>query len=550
MKIYLQLKQIIVNSKLTILLLTAILFLIPKINFGQAPNLGTTVDFILFSADGAVTNSGITQLTGHVGTNNGSSTGFGNVNGTMHDNDGASAQAAVDLLIAYGQLNSAIPNYFPAPLMGNGQILVPGVYAIPAAATLNGNLTFDAQNDGNAVFIIQIGGSLSTGANASVNLVNGAQACNIFWNVEGLVDMASGTTMRGTVVANNAAININSGGTLEGRALSTTGAISVDGILGYTPIGCGSPFLQGPQRPALGKARCFGILSADGPVTNAGITHVNGDVGSNVGLTTGFDPLLITGTLRPIPDGATAEAAADLLEAYNYLNVLPHDIELLYPAQFGNDLVLTPHTYLLDAATTFNGALYLNAQGNSDAVFVIKINGALSTSTYAEVILMNGTQTENVYWMVNGAVDLNDYTVFNGSVINQGAFNLYTGVTLKGRALVVVGAIETHAISGEAEMIPSNCETVSIDATNVSKEQVTIFPNPFSGYTTIQVNDALLLTHAEVIVYNVLGMEVMRTNINGQVTTLDTSRLAAGVYSYKVTNNNSTIQSGMMVSHQ
>lgn len=538
------------NSKLTILLLTAVLFLIPKINFGQAPNLGTTVDFVLFSADGAVTNSGITQLTGHVGTNNGSSTGFGNVNGTMHDNDGASAQAAVDLLIAYGQLNSAIPNYFPAPLMGNGQTLVPGVYSIPAAATINGTLSFDAQNDESAVFIIQIGGSLSTGANTTVDLVNGAQACNIFWKVEGLVDMASGTTMRGTVVANNAAININSGGTLEGRALSTTGAISVDGILGYTPIGCGSPLLQGPQRPALGKARCFGILSADGPVTNSGITNVNGDVGTNVGLTTGFDPLLITGTLRPIPDGATAEAAADLLEAYDYLNTLPHDIELLYPAQFGNDLVLTPHTYLLDAATTFNGALYLNAQGNSDAVFVIKINGALSTSTYAEVILMNGTQTENVYWMVNGAVDLNDYTVFNGSVINQGAFNLYTGVTLKGRALVGVGAITTNAIHGEAEMIPSNCETVSVQSPHASNEQVTIFPNPFSGYTTIQINDATLLTHAEVIIYNVLGMEVMRTNINGQVTTLDTIRLAAGVYSYKVTNNNSTIQSGMMVSHQ
>jgi hypothetical protein len=300
----------------------------------------------------------------------------------------------------------------------------------------------------------------------------------------------------------------------------------------------------------LGKARCFGILSADGPVTNSGITNVNGDVGTNVGLTTGFDPLLITGTLRPIPDGATAEAAADLLEAYNYLNVLPHDIELLYPAQFGNDLVLTPHAYLLDAATTFNGALYLNAQGNSDAVFVIKINGALSTSTYAEVILINGTQTENVYWMVNGAVDLNDYTVFNGSVINQGAFNLYTGVTLKGRALVGVGAITTNAIHGEAEMIPSNCETVSVQSPQASNEQVTIFPNPFSGYTTIQVNDALLLTHAEIIVYNVLGMEVMRTNINGHLTTLDTSRLAAGVYSYKVTNHNSTIQSGIMVSHQ
>ena len=64
--------------------------------------------------------------------------------------------------------------------------------------------------------------------------------------------MASGTTMRGTIIANNAAINMNTGDTLEGRALSTTGAVTVDGVLAYTPIGCGSPVLTGPTAPMLG----------------------------------------------------------------------------------------------------------------------------------------------------------------------------------------------------------------------------------------------------------------------------------------------------------
>ena len=90
-------------------LLTGILFLIPNLSFGQAPNLGTAADFVLFSTSGAVSNSGISHLTGNVGTNNGSSTAFGNVNGVMHDGDGASAQCAADLLIAYNQLNGTIP---------------------------------------------------------------------------------------------------------------------------------------------------------------------------------------------------------------------------------------------------------------------------------------------------------------------------------------------------------------------------------------------------------------------------------------------------------
>ena len=225
--------------------------------------------------------------------------------------------------------------------------------------------------------------------------------------------MAPGTTMRGTVIANNAAINMNAGDTLEGRALSTTGAVTVDGVLAYTPIGCGSPVLTGPIAPDLASTECYALFSADGPVTNAGVTYVTGDVGTNVGLTTGFDPLLVTGTIHPIPDVSTAQCAADLLNVYTYLNTLPYDIELLYPAQFGNNLVLTPHTYLLNAATVFTDTLYLNAQGNANAVFVIQINGALSTSTYSKVLLMNGAQAKNVYWKIDGAVDINDYSEFS-----------------------------------------------------------------------------------------------------------------------------------------
>ncbi len=225
------------KNKLLISIVSAIcLFTLPKHNFAQAPNLGTAVNFVLFSTNGAVSNSGISQLTGNVGTNNGSSTFFGNVNGGMHDADGVSAQCASDLLIAYNQLNSTVPTFFPAPLLGNGQILNAGVYYISSPATLSLDLTLNAQGNPNAVFIFQIQGAFSTYASSKVNLINGALACNVFWKVEGLVNMATATTMRGTVIANNAAINMNTGDTLEGRALSTAGAVTVDGVLAYTPI--------------------------------------------------------------------------------------------------------------------------------------------------------------------------------------------------------------------------------------------------------------------------------------------------------------------------
>src|SRR4051812_6022838 len=92
------------KKKLHNTLAAVILLLMPTINFGQAPNLGTAAKFVLFSTNGAVSNTGISQLTGNIGTNNGSSTAFGNVNGVMDDQNGASAKCASDLLIAYNQL--------------------------------------------------------------------------------------------------------------------------------------------------------------------------------------------------------------------------------------------------------------------------------------------------------------------------------------------------------------------------------------------------------------------------------------------------------------
>ena len=428
---------------------TALLFILlffSSTNFAQAPTLGTVADFVLFTSNGAVSNTGTSQLTGNVGTNIGSTTGFGNVNGVMHSGDGASSTCANDLTTLYNQLNNKIPTMFPSPLLGNGDTLIAGVYKISGVTTFSGKLILDAQGNGNAIFIFQVQAAFSSNVGAKLVLANGAQACNVFWKIEGMVSLASQTFMRGTIVANNAAIDMSTNDTLEGRAVSTTGAVTISGILAYMPIGCGSPQLNGPAAPNLGSAACFAIFSGNGSVTNAGSTHVTGDIGSNVGLTTGYDPLLVNGNIHSIPDGTTSACASDLVNAYNYLNALPYNIELLYPAQFGNNLVLTPHTYLMNAATSFTGNVYLNAQGNSNAVFVLQINGALSTSTFSRVVLMNGAQARNVYWKVDGAVTVSDYSIFNGTIVcNNGALNLNTGDSLNGRALTTSGAIHTAA---------------------------------------------------------------------------------------------------------
>jgi hypothetical protein len=538
------------KTKLLLSITALALLSFPAINFAQAPTLGTAADFVLFSSNGAVSNNGISQLTGNVGTNSGSSTFFGNVNGQMHDNDLVSAQCSADVLSAYNQLNVLVPTDFPAPLLGNGQILTPGIYSISSAATLNLNLILNGLNNSNSVFVFLIQGPLSTNANSKVKLINGTLSCNVFWKVEGLVDMSAGTKMCGTIIANNAAINMNTGDTLDGRALSTAGAITIDGTMAYTPTGCGSPIHMGPTFPNLGTTECYAIFSGNGNVSNSGTTYATGDIGTNVGLTTGYNSLNVTGMIHPIPDASTAQCAADLGNLYTYLNGLPYDIELLYPAQFGRNLVLTPHTYIMNAATVLTDTLFLNGEGNVNPIFVIQINGALSTSTYSKVILQNGTQAKNVFWVVDGAVDINDYSVFKGTVVcNNGAVSLNTGVTHTGRAFTTNGTLTTMAVT---VTMPPGCSTTSVSTIEGSaSEAVTIYPNPFSTSTNIQLNDASHVNSYEMRMYNVLGAEVMNATLSSTVTTIETGKLTSGMYIYKIINKSGvTVQSGRLISQQ
>ena len=461
-------------------LIAVLLLLIPMLNFAQAPTLGTAANFVLFTSVGAVTNSGIpymTRLTGNVGTNSAPTiTGFGNIDGQMHYvSDPVSAQCAADLQGAYNSLQAAIPDSTVGVVIGNGDTIRPGIFLMPGAASLNLSLTLNGKGNPNSVFIFKTSLAFSTSANAKIKLINGAQACNVFWWIGGAVNISSGTFMRGTIISGGA-ISLGTGDTLEGRAMTIVGAILTDQILGYTPVGCGSPVLNGPVAPALGATAGYVVFSSIGDVTDDGTSHLTGDVGTNSGSTTGYNPLFVDGMIHPSPDPSTAAAAGALTIVYNYLNLHAYDINLLFPAQFGHNLVLTPHTYLLDAATLLTDTVYLNAMGNVDAVFIIQVNGALSTTAFSKVILINGTQAKNVYWNVDGAVNIMNNSVFKGTIVAGGAITFGLGSSLDGRAFTIVGAITTTGINANlptTSIVQPTNQTVCVGGTATFTVSVT-----------------------------------------------------------------------------
>jgi len=135
------------------------------------------------------------HISSSVGVSPGSAiTGFppGTVmNGSLHANDATAMQAHADLAAAYtafAGLASPPANNLTGTDLG-GLTLTPGVYRYNVAATWSsGTLTFDAQNDLSARFVIQIGTTLITSSSSSVVLINGADPTEYLFSSRHLRD--------------------------------------------------------------------------------------------------------------------------------------------------------------------------------------------------------------------------------------------------------------------------------------------------------------------------------------------------------------------------
>lgn len=225
-------------KQLFIILTFVIPLTFPNLSLGQAPNLGTASNYALFTVTGAFSNNGASTVTGNIGTNAGALTGFppGVVIGTTNVENAASLQTANDVTAAYVELTAA---GCTAPISASigGQTLTPGVYcqSAPASASdLTGVLTLDGQGNPNAIFIIKLTGALSTATSSSIVLTNGASFENVYFQVNGAVNLGIGSMFRGTILANGA-ISLATGASLQGRALSIAGAINLDANIVNAP---------------------------------------------------------------------------------------------------------------------------------------------------------------------------------------------------------------------------------------------------------------------------------------------------------------------------
>ena len=204
--------------------------------------LGTAGSFAVLAGT-TVTNTGPSTISGNLGVSPGTAvTGFppGIVsNGTIHSADGVASGAQSDLTTGYNDAAGRSPTANVPAFIGAGQTLAPGVYKASSSLDVGGSLTLDGGGDPNAVFIFQAPSTLITDSASSVILTNGAQACNVFWQVGSSATLGTNSAFSGSILALTS-ISVNTGDTVDGRALARNGAVTLDDDTITSPT-CATP---------------------------------------------------------------------------------------------------------------------------------------------------------------------------------------------------------------------------------------------------------------------------------------------------------------------
>lgn len=223
---------------------------IPNVRAAQSTvELGTTKPFAILAGTPNITDvANSSVIAGNVGLAPATGAGIGltclQVTGAIYSVDAGGplpcrqtngpllVTAKNDLVNAFDDAAGRTPvSTVPTELGGTTKIA--GVYdsasttfGITAGA---GALVLDGQNDPSSVFIFEMnaaGTGLTVGPGSTVSLVNGAQACNVFWRVD-TASLNSSATFKGTILALNS-ISVANGTDIEGRLLARNGNVTLD----------------------------------------------------------------------------------------------------------------------------------------------------------------------------------------------------------------------------------------------------------------------------------------------------------------------------------
>ncbi|GAB3202734.1 gliding motility-associated-like protein/uncharacterized repeat protein (TIGR01451 family) [Pontibacter aydingkolensis] len=200
------------------------------------------------------------------------------------------------------------------------------------------------------------------------------------------------------------------------------------------------------SEPGLGKSSTFAVLGT-GCLSNTGTTGVTGDVGlAPEGVFTDDGILLVKGT-KSIGLPLAKEALQDAKAVYDYwinASATPFtDAGLKANGTF-------PGVYYSNGNVNLDGIIVFDGNGDVNSKFIFVIEGDLTTPSPTlptpgtGLLLQNGAQPKNIFWIVKGKVKLGNSTSFQGTIISDGDITLEPGVNLIGRAMSLKGCVNLN----------------------------------------------------------------------------------------------------------
>lgn len=208
--------------KLLPIILVSLFFIsTSKTYAATSPNLGQAGSFSILGFE-SVTNTNLSTISKDIGVWSGSSiTGLDSitVGGATHITDSVAQQAQTDASAADGNLLSQANTGGSLGAL-DSLVLVPGVYDMGEGLLNGGVLTLD----GAGVYIFRTTSTLVS--SGSINLINGARACDVFWHVQSAATI-NGVSFVGTIIAKTG-IHFGTGVRLNGRALAIGADVTMD----------------------------------------------------------------------------------------------------------------------------------------------------------------------------------------------------------------------------------------------------------------------------------------------------------------------------------
>jgi hypothetical protein len=192
---------------------------------------------------------------------------------------------------------------------------------------------------------------------------------------------------------------------------------------------------------ALLTAGNFAVLAGSG-VTSTGATVLTGDLGVSPGTSViGFPPGTHSGTLSTGSAPAALAAKLDLTTAYNDAAGRTLCRVTVTPTNLGGR-TLTPGLYWSGTSLEItSGTLTLDAQGDSNAVFIFQSASTLTTTSGLGIVLAGGAKASNIFWQVGSSATIGTTSAFYGTIMADQSVTMNTGASLNGRALARIGAV-------------------------------------------------------------------------------------------------------------